>query len=414
MAKKDLFKPKRYSRESVHKDREYGLFWYDWIWQVVRRVLIILCAFVVIIGVFATGWDKLQEHFFAPMDPDDKTSYAFTISSGSSVTAVARELEKQGFISSATIFKYYVQFFGLTNKLQSGVYYISHDKTVFEVADALTSGKATNERTIRILPGWTVGDIAEYLVNVGALESSESFLDACREYDPYLSSSLALQDADINAKLKGRPYKLEGYLSPDTYRVYLSADAGSIVRTLLKQTDVVYLSIFDHEPVYDESGNMISEATPYGANGVELTKDEIIILASIIEKEASTQEDMARVSAVFYNRLARHESLDSDATIKYISGSKKLCLTADELNSTSQYNSYNRQGLPLGPICNPSKAALTAALNPDPQFLEEGYMFFCSTEPGSGRLVFAKTASEHNNNVARYRPLWEEYDRGVS
>jgi UPF0755 protein len=133
-------------------------------------------------------------------------------------------------------------------------------------------------------------------------------------------------------------------------------------------------------------------------------------LASIIEKEAK-REDFARVSAVFHNRLKRGMTLDSDATVKYVTGSRKMALNSDDIRSDSPYNTYHANGLPPGPICNPSMDAVTAALYPDETFLSEGYLYFCSTDPNSGELHFSKSLEEHEAAVSLYRPLWEAYDR---
>ena len=412
MAKKrNLFELRRYSRKSVRRDREYGFFWYDWLWQILRPVLVLLCAFLVVVGIVAMGWEKLYIGLIAPTDEYDTSSYAFTISSGESVSTIAQHLEEQEFVASGAVFKYYVQFYGLTNKLQSGVYYISRSMDVFEIANNLAGGNATNERTIRIIPGWTVEDIADYLVEVGALDTRAEFLKVCTDYKSSLGYSLALIEADESTDLSKRAYPLEGYLAPDTYRVYLTADAASIARTLIRQTDTVYTAVFTHEPTYNENGDMTSEAAPYGAKGVELSEDEIIILASIIEKEAGSYEDMQRVSAVFYNRLAKGMKLESCATVTYLTGITRIALTDSDLQLNSPYNTYLVSGLPVGPICNPSKNAILAALNPDETYLNEEYLYFCTAEPTGGKLVFAKTQAEHEANTAKYRPPWEEYDR---
>ena len=142
-----------------------------------------------------------------------------------------------------------------------------------------------------------------------------------------------------------------------------------------------------------------------------LTMDETMILASMIEKEASNTTDYARVSAVFHNRLQNGWKLESDPTATYLTGDDKLVLSESELNDRNPYNTYSVDGLPVGPICNPSKAAIQAALYPDLQYVNDGYLYFCATEPTSGVLAFARTREEHEANVAKYRPLWEEYDR---
>lgn len=404
------FKPRRYTRETVMRDREYGMFWYAWLWQILRPVVIFMCALLIVVGLISTAWDKIYNGYISAPDENDYLTPGFTISSGESISTIGKNLEAQGYIKSPSVFKYYIQFYGLTNKIQSGMYYLSRDMNLFEVVDAISSGNATNERTIRIIPGWTVEEIAKYLKDIGAIANESDFLSACKQYEPFLGYSLALINAESNENLIRRAYPLEGYLAPDTYRVYLSADAQSIIRTLLRQTDVVYASLFTNEAVYDENGNLVKEADPYGTKQVPLTESQIITLASVIEKEATTIEDMKKVSAVFYNRLAAGMRLESDPTATYLTGTTRLALTTEDISANTQYNTYRVAGLPVGPICNPSKNALIAALNPDETFINENYLFFCAAEPASGKLVFAKTNEEHEANVNKYRPLWQAYD----
>ncbi|MDR0929963.1 MAG: endolytic transglycosylase MltG, partial [Oscillospiraceae bacterium] len=146
------------------------------------------------------------------------------------------------------------------------------------------------------------------------------------------------------------------------------------------------------------------------AEELGMTMDEVITLASLIEKEGKAA-DFNKVSAVFHGRLQLGMALGSDVTIKYYTGSQKMALTNTELNTDSPYNTYLHQGLPPGPICNPSKAAIQAALYPDEAFLSEGYLYFCSTSPEEGTLVFNKTLAAHEAAVRQYQPLWLEYDR---
>ena len=146
------------------------------------------------------------------------------------------------------------------------------------------------------------------------------------------------------------------------------------------------------------------------AQELGMTMDEVVTLASMIEKEAK-KGDFAKVSAVFHNRLKADMTLGSDVTIKCATGSQKMVLGDSELSVNSAYNTYTRKGLPVGPICNPSMDAIVAALYPDEQYVAQKYLYFCSTDPASGALHFSKTLDEHNAAVAMYRPLWEEYDK---
>ena len=182
-------------------------------------------------------------------------------------------------------------------------------------------------------------------------------------------------------------------MSPNTYEIYTSTDEESLIRRLLRQTESVYLTSYEER-----------------AEELGFSMSDVFTLASVIEKEAKT-DDFAKVSAVFHNRLKKQMTLDSDATVKYVSGSVKMALNASDLAVDSPYNTYRRKGLPAGPICNPSMDAVMAALYPDEDYVKDQYLYFCSTDPNSGALHFSRTLEEHEAAVAMYRPLWEEYDQ---
>ena len=260
-----------------------------------------------------------------------------------------------------------------------------------QIIAELTSGSQTNERVITIIPGWTCEDIAEYLVGIGALEDTEEFLRLCNDVDYFVGSSYALRAAYDAGTLEGRKYALEGYLAPDTYRVFLSATAESIINTLLQQNNDVYDEVF-YSTVNDYYAD--EEGAIHAVERFEtpLTMDQTIILASMIEKEAANDADFARVSAVFHNRLRKGWKLESDPTATYLSGEDTLIVPDSVIADENAYNTYYVPGLPIGPICNPSEAALEAALNPDADYLEEGYLYFCAAEPTSGELVLCAHA----------------------
>lgn len=401
-------KQERYTEKTLREDREYGFFWYDWLWRFLRPVMIFLCAFVLVAGILVTLWNQVYANFLMPMDPDNDEPVTFTIASGESISTISEHLYEQGLLRNKGLFKYIISFQGLTNDIHYGSYQLTRAMDVMDIIDVLASGSETTERTITIIPGWTCEDIADYLVSVGALTNRDEFLAICNQPELFLTDSYALQYAYESAGFANRLYKLEGYLAPDTYRVFANASAQSIARTLVLQTNTVYDRVFYAEDSvqYDEEGNLIQEGyvSP-------LTMDQTLILASMIEKEAGNQEDFAKVSAVFHNRLNAGMRLESDPTVKYTLGVDTFTLTNEQLATQSAYNTYQISGLPVGPICNPSQAALEAALHPDGAFMAEGYYYFCATEPDSDALAFAKTLEEHNANVERYRPLWEAYDR---
>lgn len=408
--RKPLFQSEKYSIRALHEDREYGMYWYAWLWKAIRPVLIFICSALMVIGMVSVGYDRVYNAFFAPVERDNSEVVNFQIASGETVTQIGERLQQANLLRDSRVFKYMVQFRGLTNALSYGTFKLSPGMNTGEIITELTSGSQTNERVITIVPGWTVEDIARYLVTEGALEDTGEFLRLCNDVDRFVGSSYALRDAQNHGTLAGRKYALEGYLAPDTYRIFVSATPESIIRTLLNQHNKVVDSVFyaDHSEYYTDEEGVYHEVEKFNST---LTMDQTVTLASMIEKEAANREDYARVSAVFHNRLAQGMKLESDPTVTYLSGVHKLALSDEEIAQQNPYNTYYVPALPAGPICNPSAAALEAAMLPDMQYIKDGYLYFCATEPNSGKLAFSISKAEHEANVALYRPLWEEYDR---
>ena len=398
-----------YSIKTLHEDREYGLYWYAWLWKLVRPVMIFLCSALIVIGLVNYGYNWIYENFLGPVNPDVKETREFVIESGQSVTSIGTSLEREEIIRNGSVFRYLVQIEGVGNQLSYGSFQLSPSMTVNEVIAELTSGSQTSERIITIVPGWTCEDIADYLVEQGAIDTADEFLSLCNDVDRFVGDSYALRFAQEHGNLSGRKYALEGYLAPDTYRVFLSAKADSIISTLLEQHNKVLDSTYyanDVQYEVDATGAYAPVET-YDSN---LNMDQTIILASMIEKEAKLSEDYARVSAVFHNRLNAGWQLESDPTATYLFGLSHYILTQQELNDQNLYNTYQIPALPVGPICNPSTAALEAAMHPDMEYIQEGYMYFCATDPAKGELAFSVTLEEHQRNVAQYQQMWADYD----
>ncbi|MBQ6804878.1 MAG: endolytic transglycosylase MltG [Clostridia bacterium] len=384
---------KDYTHESLRKEREYGLFWYSWLWHLLRPILLALCVIVVVTGVVMATINWVDRNFFAPVDAQDQSYVTFEVASGNSLTRVANNLESQGLIRNRTVFKYYADFLGYGQKIQAGEYQVSKSMRMQDIMELLTTGDGNPiTRNITIIPGWTIRDIADYLKAQGVIDNTEDFLAPCRtgqDYAAYYYIADVLKTNDVGSRL----YALEGYLAPDTYEIYTNATAADIIKKLLSQTEAVFKSEY-----HDRAAEL------------GMTMDEVITLASMIEKEAKTA-DFARVSAVFHNRLKSNMTLGSDVTIKYISGVKRMSLTNEDLQINSPYNSYQYKGLPPGPICSPSAGAIHAALYPDEQFITDQYLYFCSKDPDTGELHFSRTLEEHNIAVSIYAPLWQAYDK---
>lgn len=388
-------KKHRDTYESVRDEREYGPYWYSLLWRVVRPVLILTASLLVVGGILSSVWGSVYEKYLAPPDAESTTQIGFTVESGQSLTKVANNLEAAGLIRSRTVFKYYCDFAGMGQKIQAGSYLLTPSMTMNEIAEQLTMGDGNPiVRNITLIPGWTLEEFAAKLQKDGVIRDSSAFLELCRTGEKF---SEYYYIADMLQSTTGLRYALEGYLSPNTYEVYVDATDEDIIRRLLSQTENTF-------PVSRQDQ----------ADELGYTMHEILTLASIIEKEAK-EEDFARVSAVFHNRLKLDMPLQSDVTIHYVTGQREMALDADDLGVSSPYNTYRYRGLPPGPICAPSDAAIKAALEPDAEYLAMGYLYFCAAEPESGRLVFAQTLQQHEQNVARYAESWRQYDqeRGV-
>ena len=376
-----------------HKRRKEKIAVYAGIWKLIRPAIVYGCAFIALVGLMSTGWQSLNQYFLAPMDPADDAAVAVTVSSGSSLSLVSRQLEEKGLVRNSTVFKYYADLMGMGQRIQSGNYEMSRAMSAADLLERLVSGDG-RPKTLRItiIPGWTVENTADYLVENKVFASKDQFLSLCRTGDAF-KDVYFVQSVLQQSSRKDVTYALEGYLSPNTYEIYTSTDEESLIRRLLRQTESVYLTSYEER-----------------AEELGFSMSDVFTLASVIEKEAKT-DDFAKVSAVFHNRLKKQMTLDSDATVKYVSGSVKMALNASDLAVDSPYNTYRRKGLPAGPICNPSMDAVMAALYPDEDYVKDQYLYFCSTDPNSGALHFSRTLEEHEAAVAMYRPLWEEYDQ---
>ncbi len=386
MSRKDTYR-------SIRDERRYGPYWYSVLWRVIRPILVGTGALLVVAGILFSLWNRVYEEFIAPPDASSTQEVPFTVESGQSLTRVANRLEEAGLIRNRSVFKYYCDFAGMGQKIQAGSYVLTASMTMQEIADQLTRGDGNPiVRNITLIPGWTIEDFAASLVKDGVLTDSEEMLKLCREGTEF-ADFYSVKDVLNSRNVSSRKYVLEGYLAPDTYEIYIGATASEIIRKLLAQTERVFTT-----------------ASQDRADELGYTMDEILTLASMIEKEASTA-DFAKVSAVFHNRLKAGMKLQSDVTIHYVTGVRKMSLTNSDLALNSPYNTYSVTGLPLGPICSPSAEAINAALYPDETFVAENYLYFCATSPESTELHFSRTLQEHEQAVAIYAPLWQQYDK---
>ena len=363
-------------------------------WHYTRPIATWLLSIGLVAVIAVVSVRYVLSHYISAVDPDDATPYEVVIPQYASAGKIADLLYhacgegERGLIVSSASFKVYVDFVGKANSLKAGTYRLSKNMTIPEIVDILAEGNPAR-RTARlvVIEGRTIDDIAKSIRENEAITTDpEAFLAQCRDASAYAKYPFIAELPDAAS----RRYALEGYLFPDTYEIYADSAPEEIIEKMLTH----YYEIF--------SGEWVSRAEELG-----MTRDQVMTLASIIEREASVPEDMYKVSAVFHNRLKEGMKLESCATLNYITGLDRYVFTRDEMAIDSPYNTYRYAGLPIGPISNPGAAAIQAALYPDEEFLEEGYIYFCNANPKETRaLVFAKTYEEHQQNVEKYREFW--------
>lgn len=362
-------------------------------WRYARPFAIWGASIAIVVIVMSLGINYVISHYVSAVDPDDPTPYEITIPQNSSASSIASILYnacgegKDGLIVSTASFKVYVDFVGKANSLKAGTYILSKNMTIKEIVNILAEGvPARAAKRVTIPEGYTVNSIADLLVREGILNESSSFKTVCKTSSvfskyPFLTELTGEKD---------RIYALEGYLFPDTYEFYEGSTAEEVVDRMLTRYYEVY------------TGEYVARANELG-----YTRDQIMILASIIEREARDPEDFAKVSAVFYNRLAEGMKLESCATLSYATGTNRLSFTTDEMAIVSPYNTYLNAGLPIGPICNPGEAAILAALYPNEEYVDDDYLYFCNANPNeTSSLLFSITYEEHEANVEKYKKYW--------
>lgn len=275
---------------------------------------------------------------------------------------IARELQNAGVIRSAPAFLL-LHYLGRPGSLKAGEYKFDHAASALEVHDRIIRGDVY-VHTVVIPEGFTMFDIAAAIEQAG-LGSRQDFLKLAR------TDTALISDLDPQAR------SLEGYLFPDTYEFTRTQSLTDILGTMVRR--------FRQE-----------------AKALEWTGDvhRIVTLASIVEKETAVPEERPLVAGVYYNRLEHNIALDADPSVIYaalLEGRYQGAIHESDLQADSPYNTYRHPGLPPGPVANPGRDSLRAAMHPQPT----DYLYFVSDAQGHHR--FARTLEEHARNVAAYR-----------
>lgn len=319
---------------------------------------------IIILIVAALAATHLYITFYTPASKTGELKLV-NVQKGTSFRVVAANLEKAGVIRDSDSFIFAANILGAYKKIKAGEYEFNTSMTPMEVLEFLVKGRI-KRHLVTIPEGFNIKDIAAELKAEGILEP-EAFLK--KAADKKFISSLGIEGKS-----------LEGYLFPDTYIFTRGMTPEEVITKMVNNFKAVYNSEF--EKVAKQRG---------------MSQTKVLTLASIIEKETGAPGERPLISAVFHNRLKKGIKLQSDPTVIYGAKDFNGNITKKHLLTKSPYNTYVIYGLPPGPIANPGKASISAALNP----ANEDYLYFVSRNDGTH--LFTKNLKDHNKAVNQFQ-----------
>ncbi len=305
-----------------------------------------------------------------------KSPVYFEVASGQTLKQVSKNLADQGLIRSSFVFETYAKIRGWQSRVVAGNHLLDKNMNIKDIlGNIITNKNLENERTITIIEGWTIEEIADYLASQKIVSKSDFM--AAAQTNSWKHKGLD-QDYDFLTGVSAKT--LEGFLFPDTYRIFTDATARDIVKKMLDNFDSKL------------TAKMRSDIASQGKSIFE-----VINLASIIEREVSKDADKKLIADIFLKRLKAGIALQSDATINYITGKGMSQPSYDDLKIDSPYNTYKYRGLPPGPISNSGLKSIEAVIYPTPN----PYYYFLTTLD-DGTVIYSKTYEEHLKNKAKY------------
>ncbi len=317
-----------------------------------KKGLITLILFLFIFG----GFYLFYWEGSLPVNRENKTSKIFVIRPGDGINAIAQNLRDAELIRSRLVFFIVIKQFGIEKKLQAGDYRLSQAMNAEQIARALTHG--TLDLWITLIEGLRKEEIAEIMIKNFNIPEAQ-FIDEAQE----------------------------GYLFPDTYLIPRDASSEAVIKIMT-----------------DNFNQRVTPELKDKFGKLNLTTQQAVILASIVERESRFPNDRTVVASIFLRRMREGIPLQADATVQYALGYQenektwwKKDLTTIDLKINSPYNTYLNQGLPPAPISNPGLNSLEAVASANPN---TPYLFYVSDK--TGKLHFARNIDEHNANIQKY------------
>ncbi|MBO7659647.1 MAG: endolytic transglycosylase MltG [Clostridia bacterium] len=323
--------------------------------------------------------DRYENPVYADeIDLDEETTVKFHIDKGSTTKDITAKLKENGLIKNEFLFKLLSKFNGYDGEYKSGTHYLSGGLTYDEIMVLLCADPETVNVTFP--EGFTTVQIAERL-EANRVCGKEEFLRALNNIDV---SSYPFAPSDAG----GRDYFLDGYLFPDTYKFETDSTPDTVIYKLLNRFNEIFI------PEYYARTEKLG-----------LTVDQLVIIASFVEKEAKVASDRPIIASVYYNRLFSEDLklMQCESTILYIkrrtSTDQILRVTAEDLKTDDPYNTYLYEGLTPGPICSPSEDSIKAVIQMNPT----DYYYYVLKNDGSGTHIFSRTYEEHQKAVEEQR-----------
>jgi len=348
--------PATYAAHSTNADRIMAVS------RTQKRIIFFALGFLFLIGVFLTiGFAR---YLVSPAKKGG-VDQLFFVREGSTLKKVGDALERKGIITHKGFFLIWARFKGYGTKIKTGEYRLNSGMSPVKILDILRKG-AIVTHPVTIPEGFSNRQVAELLEKKGLIDKKEDFLALTA--DPGIADRYGISGPG-----------LEGYIYPDTYRFGRGLSSVSIIDVMVGRFREVFSQFKER------------------AKEAGMSMEEVVTLASIVEKETGLDKERPLIASVFLNRLKKRMRLESDPTVIYGIKDFQGNLKKKHLGELTPYNTYVIRGLPPGPIANPGREAIEAVLYP----AETDYLFFVSKNDGSHH--FSRTLPEHNRAVRTYQ-----------
>lgn len=334
------------------------------------RAIPIIIAVLVVILAGGGGFAVYMNQSGKPVMPDSTDTVSVNVTTGTGTRGIARLLTEKGLIRSPGAFELQSAFKGYKGKYKAGDYLLSPGMSMEKIMDTIASGHVNTVR-FTIPEGYDIRRITDKLSSEGLIHP-ETFAKELQTgtFDyPFLKNA------------PSGPNRLEGFLYPETYDVFVNASEHDIIDRMLSQFNKEFKPEY-----YDQAKKM------------GLTVNQLITVASLVEREAKVDSERPLIASVIYNRLDQKMKLQIDATVQYALGDQKARLYNKDLKIDSPYNTYKIQGLPPGPICSPGIKSIEAALNP----AKTDYLYYVASPKLDGTHRFTNSGKEQQQFAKEY------------